>query len=112
MPDGETHTVRVGSETHILDAALASGLALPFRCLRGWCLTCAARLEKGSVDQSDSLRYYQVDREAGFTLLCTARACSDLVVRTHASQDMKQHREKHDLPYPKGKWGQGLKNVD
>jgi len=100
-----THTLMVPESVHILDAALAAGLDLPFSCLQGWCLTCAARLIEGRVNQQDSRRYYQQDREEGFALLCTARPETDAVLRTHARDEMRRARDAHGLPYPRGDWG-------
>lgn len=104
-PDGAEHTVDVADGEHLLDAGVESGLDLPYSCLQGWCLTCAARLISGQVDQRDSRRYFREDREAGFVLPCTARLQSDVVLQTHARDDMRRNRERHHLPFPKGDWG-------
>lgn len=104
-PDGRVSALNVREDEHILDAALAAGLDLPYSCLQGWCLTCAARLVEGVVDQSDSRRYYDEDREAGFVLPCTGRARSDLVLDTHARDAMRRGRDARGLPYPRGDWG-------
>lgn len=106
LPDGREVTLRVREDEHILDAALAAGLDLPYRCLQGWCLTCAARLVEGEVDQRDSRRYFPQDREEGFVLLCTGRPASDVVVQTHAREAMRAARTRHRLPFPKGDWGE------
>ncbi len=105
LPDGSEHTVEVRDDEHVLDAALAAGLDLPYSCQQGWCLTCAARLIEGSVNQQDSRRYYAADREAGFILPCTARPESDVTIETHARAAMRANRDRHRLPYPKGDWG-------
>lgn len=105
FPDGIEHRLSVADDEYLLDAGLAAGLDLPYRCLRGWCLTCAARLVSGQVDQRDARRYYEQDREAGFVLLCTGQPESDVLVATHARADMRRNREQHRLPFPKGDWG-------
>lgn len=106
MPDRNEQVVKVSADDHILDAALRAGLDLPYSCLQGWCLTCAARLCEGSVNQEDSLRYYSQDREAGFVLTCTGKAKSDLVLETHARDAMRKARSRLGLPFPRGDWGQ------
>jgi ferredoxin len=105
FPDGSETTLAIGGDRHILEAALEAGLDLPYSCLQGWCLTCAARVEAGTIDQQDSRRYFPQDREDGFALLCTGKPQSDVVVETHARDAMRQARDVHHLPYPKGNWG-------
>ena len=95
----------MAADRYILDAAMEAGLDLPYSCLQGWCLTCAARIISGAVDQGDSRRYYPQDREAGFALLCTGRPRSDCVLETHARDAMRRARDVQGLPYPRGDWG-------
>lgn len=99
LPD-EQRTIRVSREQHIWDAALEAGIVLPALCHQGRCLTCAARLEEGEVDQSDSVAYFPADREAGFILLCTGKPLSDLRIRTHQQYAMREHRLAKRLPAP------------
>jgi ferredoxin len=95
-------TIPCRASEFILQAALDAGIELPYSCLQGWCVTCAARLLSGEVDQSASLRYYPEDAEARFTLLCTARPLSNVRVETHKKQAMQEHRVAHKLPVPLG----------
>ncbi len=103
--DGTERAVAARDDEHLLDAGLEAGLDLPYRCLQGWCLTCAAHLLEGRVDQTDSQRYYAQDREAGFVLPCTGRPQSDVVLETGARDAMRRNRERHHLPFPRGNWG-------
>jgi ferredoxin len=98
-PEGE-RIIRVNAAEHIWDAAAAQGLRLPALCHQGWCLTCAAHVEQGQVDQTDSAGFYPEDRAAGFALLCTGKARSNLTVRTHQSRAMREHRLRLRLPAP------------
>ena len=75
--EGSEAVLNVDEEQHVLDAALDSGIALPHSCRQGWCLTCAAAIVEGTLDQSDSRRYYPQDRTEGFALLCTAKPRSN-----------------------------------
>lgn len=95
-------TFECDEEKFVLLEALEQGLDLPYRCLRGWCLTCAARLVEGEVDQSASMRFYPEDAEAGFTLLCTARPQRDLKVIPNQKDAMRDHRVQRSLPAPRG----------
>jgi ferredoxin len=105
QPDGRETTLDVSRDAFVWDAARAAGLELPHRCLQGWCLSCAARLVSGTVDQSAARRYYAADADAGFVLLCTARPTTDLVLETHAREAMRAARRARRLPYPRGDWG-------
>ncbi|PYX79447.1 MAG: ferredoxin [Acidobacteria bacterium] len=99
-PQGE-HTISVGSNQHIWDAAQAAGIPLPALCHQGRCLTCAGRLlNGGDVDQSDSVSYYREDRDAGFVLLCTAKPRSRVRILTHQQSEMRKHRRGKHLPAP------------
>ena len=103
LPDGSRSRLEVSGEDFILAAAYRAGLDLPSMCLQGWCITCAGRVEgRGRWDQSAAVRYFRQDREAGFILLCTARPCSDLVIRTHQRVALREHRTKCRLPTPRG----------
>lgn len=95
---GETVTIDVPAEEFVLAAARSQGVWLPADCQQGWCTTCAVSLSDGEVDQGDARRYYDIDREEGFVLACTAEPRSDLVCRTHQQAAMLDHRADHDLP--------------
>ena len=102
LPDGSTHSVRVGAEEHILDAARRAGLRLPSLCEQGWDMACAVKVIAGKLDHSDARRYYAEDEAAGFALICTAKPLSDLRLRTHQTTAMRAHRDRHGLPTPRG----------
>lgn len=105
LPDGTTRTSRCGAGEHVLDAARRNGLELPSACEQGWDLACAVRVLAGDFDNSDARRYYPQDKEAAYALICTARPLSDLRLRTHQSDEMREHRLRQGLPAPGGRWG-------
>ncbi|MGH2821131.1 MAG: 2Fe-2S iron-sulfur cluster-binding protein [Actinomycetota bacterium] len=98
--EGRTSTT-VGRDEYILAAGRRAGLELPSMCEQGWCTTCAVRVLEGEIDQSDSLRFYEEDREAGYGLICTGKPLSRLRIRTHVSPEMRNHRRVHGLPAPR-----------
>src|SRR2546423_4450928 len=118
LPTHEEHSIAVGADEFILTAAYREGVDLPSMCLQGWCITCAGRVQspqqpntglagdpddgEGAWDQSESLRFYEEDFEAGFILLCTAKPRSDLAIRTHQREAMRDHRLECGLPVPRG----------
>jgi CDP-4-dehydro-6-deoxyglucose reductase len=68
----------------VLDAALAAGILLPYSCRSGACSTCKARVVSGTVEAGNSAAQILTPEEIheGFTLLCQARATSDLVIES------------------------------
>jgi ferredoxin len=101
LPNDDERTILVTEQEHIWDAAYAQGVRLPALCHQGYCLTCAARIDgAGRWDESDAISYYPADRNAGFILPCTAKARSNLRLRTHQQNAMRQFRKKNGLPAP------------
>jgi len=78
------HQFTVMAEQTVLDAALAAGILLPYSCRSGACSTCKAKIVSGTIQPVPSAEVILSleEREAGYTLLCQARATSDLVVES------------------------------
>lgn len=73
---------RAESADNILDAALRSGVGLPFGCKDGACGSCKARILSGKVEQGwhAAPALTHEEHESGLALLCCAQARSDLVI--------------------------------
>lgn len=69
--------VEVAESQYILDAVEATGLRLPVGCRYGACITCAARLIEGKVDQSGAIALKSAQQAMGYVLLCIAYPRSD-----------------------------------
>ena len=78
------HQFRAEADQSVLDAALAAGVLLPYSCRSGACSTCKARVVSGTCDAGPTVTQVLAPEEieAGYTLLCQARATSDLVVES------------------------------
>ena len=99
-PEGHEYTAEdVAENEYLIAAASRAGLEIPTYCQVGWCVTCASRLEDGQVDQSEARRYFDEDREAGFILPCSAYPRADCRILTHQRDQMREHRDAHDLPW-------------
>ena len=98
-PAGRRAIDCAGSE-FIWDAAARAGIRLPAICHQGRCLTCAARLVEGDVDQSASSSYFPEDRAAGFALLCTGKPLADSILETDQQWEMRRYRQAAGLPAP------------
>jgi CDP-4-dehydro-6-deoxyglucose reductase len=78
------HQFTVTADQTVLDAALAAGILLPYSCRSGACSTCKAKIVSGTIQPVPSAEVVlsPEERDAGYTLLCQARATSDLVVES------------------------------
>lgn len=101
-PAGEEVRTVAADDRYLLDAAVDAGLDLPYSCLQGWCCTCAGRILEGSVDQSESRRFFPQDEMAGYVLLCSAYPRAPLRILTHQKEAMRGHRRALGLPVPRG----------
>ncbi|KAF3884821.1 MULTISPECIES: 2Fe-2S iron-sulfur cluster-binding protein [Nostocales] len=71
------YTLEVAGDRYILDAAEAAGLRLPVGCRYGACITCAARLLEGEVEQYQAVALKPAQEAMGYVLLCIAYPRSD-----------------------------------
>ena len=80
--DDRVFTARV-DET-VLEAALRSGVVLPYGCRNGACGTCKGRLLSGEIRYRDITLtgITPEERESGSVLFCQALPASDLVIET------------------------------
>ena len=74
--DGVTYQIRVRDDEHVVDAAHAQGIELPYSCKGGMCCTCRCKVTKGKVvmDLNYSLEPWEL--AADFVLACQARPLS------------------------------------
>lgn len=85
-PTGQTFAA--GSDESVLAAALRAGLNLPHSCKGGHCASCRARVLAGSCDYPGErpAGLTQDEADAGYVLLCQARARTDLVVEAREAR--------------------------
>lgn len=78
------HKFPADPDKSVLDAALAAGILLPYSCRSGACSTCKARVLSGTIEAGNTPAQILTPEEIheGFTLLCQARATSDLVIES------------------------------
>lgn len=78
--DGARRSFRVPPGGHIVDAALAAGIAVPYSCKGGMCCTCRAKLIEGRVEMTRNFSLEPWEQEAGFVLACQSVPTTDRVV--------------------------------
>lgn len=69
--------LEVAEHQYILEAIEQTGLKLPVGCRIGACITCAARLIQGKVDQPRAIALKPAQAQQGYVLLCVASPLSD-----------------------------------
>ncbi|MEV5885338.1 2Fe-2S iron-sulfur cluster binding domain-containing protein [Streptomyces sp. NPDC052020] len=99
--ENTVEVIRAYRSESLLDAADRHGLRLPRTCRQGWCTSCAARVVEGAADHAAARRFFPVDEESGFALLCSARPLSPMVVVAGQHAAFRDHRIRHGLPVPR-----------
>ena len=108
--DGETF--EVNSKRPILETLRDKGVDLPFGCKYGGCITCAAKLISGKVDQNRQVALNNRQINDGYIILCVARPLTDITieigVESHGNlyrnpflDPLKPHELKADIATPK-----------
>ena len=105
-------TYQVDPRRSLLDSLREQGLDLPFGCKYGGCITCAAKLTSGKIDQSRQVALNNRQINDGYIILCVARPKSDCTleigVESHGKlyrnpflDPLQPHELKADIASPK-----------
>ena len=71
---------QVAGRKPLLDELLEQGVDLPYGCRYGGCITCAAKLVAGEIDQRAQTALNNRQISDGYVILCVARARSNVVL--------------------------------
>ena len=85
-------TYEVDSKRPLLDALRDQGVDLPYGCKYGGCITCAAKLISGTVDQRRQVALNNRQIDNGYVILCVARATSDITLEIGVESHDKLYR--------------------
>jgi ferredoxin len=88
--DGATY--RVEARRPLLDTLREQGVDLPYGCKYGGCITCAAKLTDGEVDQRRQVALNNRQINDGYVLLCVARAVTDCTFEIGVESHDKLYR--------------------
>ena len=80
-PTGAARSFAVDRRKPLLDSLEAQGVSLPYGCRYGGCISCAAKLLSGEVDQRAGVALNGRQLADGYVLLCVARPLSDCTLR-------------------------------
>ena len=82
----------VGSRCSILESLKFQGVDLPYGCQYGGCITCAAKLISGKVDQQAQVALNNRQISNGYIILCVARPMSDCVLEIGVDSHYQLYR--------------------
>jgi predicted CoA-binding protein/ferredoxin len=101
---------RVDREKPLLGELEARGMSLPYGCRYGGCISCAAKLLSGRVEQRNAVALNGRQLAAGYVLLCVAHPLTDCTLDVGVESHDKLYRNPfamiapahmdHDQAYP------------
>lgn len=105
-------TYAVNARRPLLEQLRDQGVDLPYGCEYGGCITCAAKLTGGTVDQRRQVALNNRQIDQGYVILCVARATSDIkleigveshdkLYRNPFLDPLQPHELKADIAVPK-----------
>ena len=89
---GAPQTFTVAADRPFLDSLLEQGVDLPYGCRYGGCITCAAKLTEGTVDQSEQVALNNRQINDGYVVLCVSRPLSDCTLEVGVESHDKLYR--------------------
>jgi len=82
----------------LLNTLEQHGVSLPYGCRYGGCISCAAKLLDGRVDQSEGVALNGRQLADGYVLLCVARPQSDCTLDVGVDSHDKLYRNPFQSP--------------
>ena len=76
----------------LLNELRLQGLDLPYGCQYGGCISCAAKLIKGEVNQKSQVALNNRQINDGYVILCVARAKTDCIFDVGVESHDKLYR--------------------
>ena len=83
---------KVKDKRPLLDSLKEQGVDLPYGCKYGGCITCAAKLVYGEVDQRRQVALNNRQINDGYIILCVARPLSNLILEIGVESHDKLYR--------------------
>jgi ferredoxin len=85
-------TYKVDHRKPLLESLMAQGVDLPYGCRYGGCITCAAKLLEGKVNQAAQVALNNRQLIDGYVILCVARPLTDCTLRVGVESHDKLYR--------------------
>ena len=83
---------KVDRKRPLLDSLREQGVDLPYGCKYGGCITCAAKLIDGEVDQRRQVALNNRQINDGYIILCVGRPKSNLIIEIGVESHDKLYR--------------------
>ena len=83
---------KVDSRKPLLNSLRNQGVDLPYGCKYGGCITCAAKLTAGRVDQRRQVALNNRQINNGYIILCVARPLEDCTLEIGVESHDKLYR--------------------
>ena len=88
----ENKTFKVSDRKPLLQELRAQGVDLPYGCEYGGCITCAAKLIEGKVDQRSQVALNNRQINNGYIILCVARPKTNCKIEIGVESHDKLYR--------------------
>ena len=88
-------TFDVDASRPLLETLEEQGVHLPYGCRYGGCITCAARVTDGQVDQAEQVALNNRQLNNGYAVLCVARPVSNCTLEV----GVESHDELYRNPF-------------
>lgn len=85
-------TYEVDAKKPLLESLRAQGVDLPYGCKYGGCITCAAKVVDGEVNQKAQVALNNRQINDGYAVLCVARPMSDVTLEIGVESHDKLYR--------------------
>ena len=83
---------KVSGRMPLLKELRDQGVDLPYGCEYGGCITCAAKLIKGEVDQRSQVALNNRQINNGYIILCVAKPKTDCIIEIGVESHDKLYR--------------------
>ena len=88
-------TFDVDANRPLLETLEEQGVDLPYGCRYGGCITCAAKVTDGQVDQAEQVALNNRQLNNGYAVLCVARPVSNCTLEV----GVESHDELYRNPF-------------
>jgi len=94
----ENSVYKVSGRMSLLQELREQGVDLPYGCQYGGCITCAAKLIKGEVDQKSQVALNNRQINNGYIILCVAKPKTDCTIEIGVESHDKLYRNPFVYP--------------